>query len=68
MLGGGLALATLLNGAFGVVEQAIAAPGLEIAPWRGVAFAFGFAALVLVAISFPMRRMVAAAARRESSP
>ena len=68
VLGGGLALATLLNGAFGVVEQAIAAPGLEIAPWRGVAFAFGFAALVLVAISFPMRKMVAAAARRESSP
>ena len=67
VLGGGLALATALNGTFSVVEAAIAAPGLDIAPWRGVAFAFGFAALVLVAVSFPMRRMVAVAARRDAA-
>jgi RsiW-degrading membrane proteinase PrsW (M82 family) len=64
VLGGGLALATALNGTFGVVESAIAAPGLDTSPWRGVAFAFGFAALVLIAVSVPMRRMVATAARR----
>jgi RsiW-degrading membrane proteinase PrsW (M82 family) len=61
VLGGGVAAATGLNGTFSLVEGAIAAPGLEAAPWREVAFAFGFATLVLIAVSFPMRRVVARA-------
>jgi RsiW-degrading membrane proteinase PrsW (M82 family) len=62
----GLVGAVLLNGQFALVEAAISVPGLSFAPWRSVAFAFGFAAAVLIAFSFVLRRVVRAVARVES--
>ncbi len=62
----GLLGAVLLNGQFAVVEAAISVPGLGFAPWRSVAFAFGFAAAVLMAFSYVLRRVVRAVARVES--
>lgn len=59
VLWAGLAGAVLLSGLFATVEGAIAAPGLGFAPWRAIAFAFGFAVVVLIAVSFPMRRISA---------
>lgn len=56
---GGLAAAVFLDGLFAVAESAIAAPGLGFSPWRAVAFAFGFAVAVFIAVSFPMRRLTA---------
>lgn len=62
----GLLGAVVLNGQFAVVEAAISVPGLAFAPWRSVAFAFGFAAAVLMAFSYVLRRVVRAVARAES--
>ena len=59
VLGGGLGAAVLLDGLFSVAESAIAAPGLAFSPWRGVAFAFGFAVAVFIAVSLPLRRLTA---------
>jgi protease PrsW len=61
----GLLGAVALNGQFSVVEAAISVPGLAFSPWRSVAFAFGFAAAVLIAFSFVLRRVVRAVARAE---
>jgi protease PrsW len=55
----GLGAAVFLDGLFSVAESAIAAPGLGFSPWRAVAFAFGFAVAVFIAVSFPMRRLTA---------
>jgi RsiW-degrading membrane proteinase PrsW (M82 family) len=63
ILFGGLGAAIFLDGLFAAVEGAIAAPGLGFSPWRAVAFAFGFAVAVFIAISLPMRRLTARAAR-----
>jgi len=63
----GLLGAVLLNGQFAVVEAAISVPGLDFSPWRSVAFAFGFAAAVLIAFSFVLRRIVRAVARAGSA-
>jgi len=59
VLCGGLAAAVWLDGLFSAVESAIAAPGLGFSPWRAVAFAFGFAVAVFIAISLPLRRLTA---------
>ncbi|HTE52531.1 MAG TPA: PrsW family glutamic-type intramembrane protease [Kofleriaceae bacterium] len=59
----GLVAAIALNGQFAVADAAISAPGLAFAPWRSVAFAFGFAAAVLIAFSFILRRALRAIAR-----
>jgi RsiW-degrading membrane proteinase PrsW (M82 family) len=59
----GLLGAVALNGQFAVVEAAISVPGLGFAPWRSVAFAFGFAAAVLIVFSFVLRRILRAVAR-----
>jgi RsiW-degrading membrane proteinase PrsW (M82 family) len=59
VLAGGLVGAVALNGGFATVQSAIAAPGLGFDPWRGLAFAFGFAASVFIAVSFPLRRITA---------
>jgi protease PrsW len=61
VLGGGLAAAVFLDGLFSAIESAIAAPGLGFSPWRAVAFAFGFAACVFIAVSLPIRRLTARA-------
>jgi protease PrsW len=56
----GLLGAVALNGVFALVEAAVSMPGLGFAPWRSVAFAFGFSAAVLIAFSFVLRRIVRA--------
>ena len=63
VLCGGLLAAVALNGGFSVTEAVISVPGLGFAPWRSVAFAFGFAAAVLIAFSFLLRRILGAMAR-----
>jgi RsiW-degrading membrane proteinase PrsW (M82 family) len=63
VLGGGLAAAIALNGQYALVDSAIAGPGLGFTPWRSVAYGFGFAAAVFVAVSFLMRRALAVARR-----
>jgi len=40
----GLLIATALNGQFGLLEGVVKTSGLEVQPWRGVAYAAGFAA------------------------
>jgi len=59
VLSGGLLGAVFLDGLFSSVESAIAAPGLGFSPWRAVAFAFGFAVAVFIAVSLPLRRLTA---------
>jgi protease PrsW len=59
----GLGATVVLSGLFATAEAAIAAPGLGFAPWRGVAFAFGFAAIIFIAVSFPLRRLTTRAGR-----
>ncbi len=61
VLCGGLFGAVVLDGLFSSVESAIAAPGLGFSPWRAVAFAFGFAVAVFIAVSMPLRRLTARA-------
>lgn len=61
---GGLLCATLLNGLFTLLEGVVKVSGLEVQPWRGVAWAAGFAALVFFTVSFLMRRQLALSARR----
>jgi RsiW-degrading membrane proteinase PrsW (M82 family) len=67
VLFGGLLGAASLNGAFSLVEAAVSAPGLGFDPWRSAAFAFGFAAAVLIAFSFVLRRILRAIARVEAA-
>lgn len=56
----GLLLAAVLNGLFGLLESAVRVDGMTVQPWRGVAFAAGFAAAVFVATFALMRRHLAA--------
>jgi RsiW-degrading membrane proteinase PrsW (M82 family) len=58
-LGAGLAVAVVLDGQFVVISGALAARGLGATPWRTVAYGFGFAAAVFVAVSPLLRRLVA---------
>jgi protease PrsW len=41
-----LLIAALLNGAFTLLEASVKTSGMSVEPWRGVAFAAGFAGLV----------------------
>ncbi|HYU17023.1 MAG TPA: PrsW family glutamic-type intramembrane protease [Candidatus Acidoferrum sp.] len=63
LLLGGLVGAIALNGQFALSEAAISVPGLGFAPWRSVAFAFGFSAAVLIGFSFVLRRILRAMAQ-----
>lgn len=56
---GGLVLAAILNGLFNLLEQRVTAAGLTAAPWRGLAFASGFAVVVFLVTSLMMRRHLA---------
>jgi RsiW-degrading membrane proteinase PrsW (M82 family) len=56
---GGLAIAVVLDGQFVVVSGILATRGLEVTPWRVVAYAFGFAAAAFIAASLLIRRLVA---------
>ena len=54
----GLCGATALNGVFSTLEGIIKVSGLKVQPWRGLAWAAGFAALVFLGMSFLMRRQL----------
>jgi RsiW-degrading membrane proteinase PrsW (M82 family) len=56
----GLGVATLLNGLFSLLESIVKVSGLRVEPWRGLAWAAGFAALVFFLTSLLMRRQLAA--------
>ncbi len=56
---GGLLVAALLNGQFELLSGVIRGSGLTMHPWRGVAYAAGFAAIVFFATSILMRRLLA---------
>lgn len=55
----GLVCAAILNGVFFLVRGGMKASGLELQPWRAVAFAAGFAAIVFFVTSLLMRRLLA---------
>jgi len=52
----GLLIAAALNGQFTLLEGVVKSSGLEVQPWRGVAYAAGFAATVFFVTSLLMRR------------
>jgi len=52
----GLVVAAVLNGVFHVLEQKVVASGLSVEPWRGLAFASGFAVIVFIGTSMLMQR------------
>jgi protease PrsW len=54
-----LALAVVLAGQYQIVSGALATRGLEATPWRTVAYGFGFAAAVVIAMSPLLRRLAA---------
>jgi RsiW-degrading membrane proteinase PrsW (M82 family) len=56
----GLVGAATLNGIFGLLQALVRVSGLQVIPWRGVAFAAVFAALVFGATLSLMRRHLAA--------
>ena len=55
----GLLVAAALNGQFELVEEVVKSGGMRVHPWRGVAYAAGFAAAVFFVISILMRRLLA---------
>lgn len=61
---GGLAAAIALNGLFALIRQMVESRGIEIHPWRGVAFTFGFAAVVFIVVSLLARRLLLASPHR----
>ncbi len=56
----GLFVAAALNGVFGLLETEVRVAGMDVQPWRGVAFAAIFAAAVFAGVFALMRRHVAA--------
>lgn len=60
----GLCAATLLNGLFTLLESIVKVSGLKVEPWRGLAWAAGFAALVFFLTSLLMRRQLASSRPR----
>jgi RsiW-degrading membrane proteinase PrsW (M82 family) len=59
LLGFGLLFAALLNGQFTLVQAWITAEGLGHHPWRGIAYAAGFAVLVFSFLMLASRRLLA---------
>jgi RsiW-degrading membrane proteinase PrsW (M82 family) len=64
----GLLCATGLSGAFQLIRDMLVASGMSVTPWRVVAFAFGFAALVFVILSVMMRQLLAISPHRDPAP
>jgi RsiW-degrading membrane proteinase PrsW (M82 family) len=60
----GLVAAAFLNGAFQLVQDLLVASGFAVTPWRGVAFAFGFAAFVFIVLSLLMQELLAISPHR----
>ncbi len=56
----GLVVAVVLNGQFNLLEGVVKSSGLTVQPWRGVAYAAGFAAAVFFVTSLLMRRHLSA--------
>ncbi len=54
----GLVVAAALNGQFQMLGGAVKSVGMSVNPWRGVAYAAGFAALVFFVVSVLMRRLL----------
>ena len=65
----GLLVAAVLNGVFGLLEALVRTVGTELdpQPWRGLAFAAAFAAVVFAATSVLMRRLSEATADEDPS-
>jgi RsiW-degrading membrane proteinase PrsW (M82 family) len=55
----GLLLAAALNGLFMILETRVVSTGLAVEPWRGLAFAAGFAVLVFGGTTALMQRHLA---------
>jgi len=55
----GLVIAAALNGQFAIVEDVVKEGGMNVHPWRGVAYAAGFAAIIFFVTSLLMRRLLA---------
>ena len=55
----GLVIAAALSGQFQLVESAVSQAGMDVSPWRGLAYAAGFAAVCFFVISVLMRRLLA---------
>jgi len=66
-LGASLLLAATLNGLFAILEQRVVSAGLSTQPWRGLAFASGFAVLVFLFTSLMMRRHLSASPHARAS-
>jgi RsiW-degrading membrane proteinase PrsW (M82 family) len=60
----GLLCAAALNGQFAVIEGVVTNGGLESRHWHGVAYTFGFAAMVFFVLSLMMRRLLAISPHR----
>ena len=61
----GLLVAAALNGQFQMLGGAVKSVGMNVNPWRGVAYAAGFAALVFFVVSVLMRRLLEMSPFRE---
>lgn len=62
----GLAAAIALNGQFVLIREAVVSQGLTLRPWRGVAFTFGFTAVVFIVVSLLARQLLAASPHRRA--
>ncbi len=60
----GLFTAALFNGQFRLVQSAVATSGIHVQPWRGLAYAAGFAVAVFFVTSLLMRRLLRASPHR----
>lgn len=56
---GGLAMAATLNGVFHLLERMVKVDGMNLHPWRSVAFAAGFAMVVFAGVWVLMRQTTA---------
>lgn len=63
----GLVVAVALNGQFELLTSVIQSGGMKVEPWRGVAYAAGFAAIIFFATSILMRRLLAVSPFREGA-
>jgi hypothetical protein len=60
-----LLAAATLNGLFTLLGRVVRRTDLEVHPWRGLAWAAGFAALVFFAVSLLMRRHLEASLEKD---
>jgi RsiW-degrading membrane proteinase PrsW (M82 family) len=68
LLVSGLVMAAVLNGVFNLLERIVKTSGMEVQPWRGVAFAAVFAGVVFGGVFLLMRRQLAASPRAGGAP